>query len=428
MAFKDHFCPSPWFHAQITNSGDLNYCRWNSKDGWKGTDHRIQDISPVTWFQRELAPIRQSMLAGEPYPGCKNCYEMERNGKVSGRQKQLLKIGVDLEHFDKTLLSSSWIKPFVGSMSDGQTDLVPQDWQIDLGNYCNNACIMCHPQWSSSLATEYQKIGLVDYSPPQSWTTEQALTEFVDILAQAKNLRYLHFIGGETLLTPAFNQILALLIDRGLNQQITLGFTTNLTVWQQRTIDLLTQFDSVNLGMSVECFHPLNDYVRFGSNTSVVRHNAERWLALARSRDWLVQLRTTPTCLSIWHLLTVYDFAWHNKIPVESCNFLSDPRFLRVEILPCDLKQSIVDRIQQWLDQHPIANEPQLINTRDSTKVELQLVQDLASYVQYLRTVPDERGYAAELVGFLKKLEQSRGNCVLDYLPEYEHFLRSSGY
>jgi len=33
-----------------------------------------------------------------------------------------------------------------------------------------------------------------------------------------------------------------------------------------------------------------------------------------------------------------------------------------------------------------------------------------------------------DLVDFVKRLETSRGNSILDYLPEYEELFRSAGY
>ena len=70
----------------------------------------------------------------------------------------------------------------------------------------------------------------------------------------------------------------------------------------------------------------------------------------------------------------------------------------------------------------------QTINTRDPTQLHVQNVQDAASYVDYLRTAPDETHRLPDLVQYLKLLESSRSNCVLDYAPEYEHIFRSAGY
>lgn len=230
MTFEDTFCPSPWIHMRITPSGQYDYCRWAARNV-RNTSTNIKNESPVTFFQEGMAPIRQKLLVGEELPGCSQCRTMEQHKKVSGRQRQLLKIGVIEDHFIESLRSSPWIDEFVNcQQQQGITAQLPQDWQIDLGNYCNSACIFCSPQYSSRIAAEFKKIKLIDQVPESSWCEDPVLVNrFTETLKQTPHLQYLHFIGGETLITPAFKVILESLIDSGLNDT-TIGFTTNLTV------------------------------------------------------------------------------------------------------------------------------------------------------------------------------------------------------
>ena len=105
MAFESSFCPSPWFHMRINNVGDYEYCRWANFEH-RDTNINIQDCTPTQYFQQHMSSIRQQMLNGDVVPGCQECAQMEQHGKISGRQRQLLKIGVRTEQFDKTLASS----------------------------------------------------------------------------------------------------------------------------------------------------------------------------------------------------------------------------------------------------------------------------------------------------------------------------------
>ena len=141
MTLKQTFCPSPWFHMRITPSGHYEYCRW--AEAPQSTN--IQTQTPVEFFQQGMQPVRQSFLNGTMPAGCHTCRSMEQHGKVSGRQKQLLKVGVRLEEFEKTLASSPWLSVFTGN----KFSQLPQDWQIELGNFCNSACIFCFPESSS---------------------------------------------------------------------------------------------------------------------------------------------------------------------------------------------------------------------------------------------------------------------------------------
>jgi hypothetical protein len=278
------------------------------------------------------------------------------------------------------------------------------------------------------LATEWQHIGFIQNLPPTNWTDDPDLVaKFVDTLTQSSHIQYLHFIGGETVITPAFKTILRSLIQAGLNCTATIGFTTNLTVWDSKVIDLLEQFHGVNLGMSVETFEIVNDYVRWPSKLPVVLENLDRWQELARERGWLLQLRTTPTLFTVDSLLSIYDYAWNRGICVESCNFLTEPAVMRPSVLPPSYRSAIITRMRAWLDHRPVSGDT-VLNIRDPNVSQLQNHQDLQSYVNYLENMPDESNRLPDLVAFLKRLESSRGNSILTYLPEYEELFRSAGY
>ena len=378
-----------------------------------------------------MSGIRKAMLDGEELPGCAECRQMEQHHKVSGRQRQLLKIGVTTEDFTKSFLSSPWLETFRQSQQqDGYTDQLPQDWQIDLGNFCNSACVFCNPYSSSKLASEFKKIGLIKELPPRNWCDSPELLEsFLQTLDQSPRVAYIHFLGGETLITPAFRVILEKLIERGLCSKITIGFTTNLTTWDDEIVELLKKFHEVNLGMSVECFHPVNDYVRYGGNIATTKELALRWLSVAKEHQWLTQLRITPTLLTVWHLDTTYQFASDHGISVESCNFLNEPAFMRASVLPMPWRERVIEKIQSWIDAqgHDKTTSP-VVNTRNPSLFGQQIIEDAQSYVNYLREQPDESDKLPELVGYLRALEANRKNSIIDYLPEYEELLRSAGY
>ena len=421
MTLKNSFCSSPWFHMRITNDGGMTYCRWADKLEGQAN---IRDIAPAQFFQQNMSAIRDTMLTGSAPAGCNECSLMEQHNKVSGQQKQLLKVGVRLDQFEKTLASSPWRNTF----SVNPCTQLPQDWQIDLGNYCNSACVFCNPESSSRLATEWKRIGFIDQLPTANWTDNPELVaKFVSTLESSKHIQYLHFIGGETLITPAFKVILQALIQSGLNQTATIGFTTNLTTWDDEIIELLTRFSGVNLGMSIESFSTVNDYARWPATLPLVNKHLERWIELAKQHQWLMQFRTTPTILTIGHLLSVYDYAWNHNIAVESCNFLDKPEHMRPSVLPLEYRNKIIGQMESWISSRT-TNSKTIVNIRDPNVAQQQMVQDLQSYVTYLKHEPDERYRLPELVTFLKRIEASRGNSILTYLPEYEELFRAAGY
>jgi sulfatase maturation enzyme AslB (radical SAM superfamily) len=424
MNFEKTFCPSPWFHMRITNSGHYKFCRWTDKTV-TDNNQSIRDVSPAVYFQKGMSEIRNNMQSGICQPACSDCYQMEKYNKVSGRQKQLLKVGIDPDNFVKTALSSPWI----GQFAHTSVDLLPQDWQIDLGNFCNSGCVFCGPEDSSKLAAEFKKLKLINKLPLPNWTDDpESLLKFIDTIKQSTTVKYLHFIGGETLITPAFKKILKELVANNINLNASIGFTTNLHCWDQEVVDLLTNFKEVNLGVSVECFDKLNDYVRWPSKIENVNATLDRWLSIAKNNNWTIQFRTTPTWLTVGKLLTIYDRAIEIGTSVESCNFLEKPEHLRISVLPKQYRQPIVDQMKQWLKNHQSTNVSKIYNTRNPNTLTAQVVQDLASYVDYLENSEYQTEMLPAAIQYLKLLESNRKNSILDYLPEYEQLFRSSGY
>jgi hypothetical protein len=434
MSFEKIFCPSPWFHMRITNSGSYEFCRWktNSTDTVNLVDN-IQNQTPDEFFQHKVSSIRHQLLQGNSLNECSACYVMEQHKKVSGRQRQLLKVGILEPYFAKSMVSSPMLNDFNYSYNHkGHTTRSISDWQIDLGNYCNGGCVFCSPESSSKLATEFKSIGLINELPPTSWCDDpELLKKFIDYLTNNANLKYLHFIGGETTVTPGFRQILQALVNTGQADNINIGFTTNLTTWSESLNALLSKFNNVHLGLSIETLTPVNDYVRWPGKLDQTLKILDRWVAFGQQQSWLIQLRPTPNCLTIADFTTVYDYAWKHKLAVESCNFLQKPAFMRINVLPAEYRSTAREKLNHWIQVHTTHvenNRKKIINTRDPSIAHHQIIQDAQSYLNYIDSAVDESNRLPELVNYLKKLEASRKNSILEYLPQYEQLFRSAGY
>ena len=433
MSFEKTFCSAPWLHMRINHSGDYEYCRWQNYNNYKldiKGKNNIKNQSTIDYFQNTVASLRTDLLDGKSLSGCKDCYKMEIHNKVSGRQRQLLKVGVQETQFEKTILSSPLLPSLKYSRANqGHTTLTPVDWQIDLGNYCNGACIYCNVESSSRLAAEFKQLGIIDQLPPNAWCDDPVLLKkFIDELVACKSIKYIHFLGGETVITPGFKKILQALIDHNIANNIAIGFTTNLTVWSDSVIDLLKQFRHVNLGMSVDALTEINDYVRYPSKLEETQLILDRWIVLGKQLDWLIQLRITPTCLTIHNITTVFEYAWKHNITVESCNFLTNPEFLRITVLPQKQRSIALANLTHWISAHPVVSTSKVVNTRNNNFTKEQIIQDANSYVDLLTNGEDESDRLPDLIKYLRKIENNRNNSILNYIPEYEELFRSAGY
>ena len=427
MSLKDTFCSSPWISMRITNQGNLVFCR--GAGSTTQTEYNISNTDIVDYFQNHMSEFRQKLLLGQTINQCHRCHQMDTHGKVSLRKKQLAKVGVIPQHFEKTLLSSPFADEFEYSLHNkGHTTLLPVDWQIDLGNYCNSACIFCTPYDSSKLAKELYDIGFIKQQPVKSWTSDTALVDkFIQVLESTPTLEYLHFIGGEPLINPAFKRILDRLHTIGKTESI-VGFTTNLTVYNDDLISTLTKFRNVHIGVSIETLHTVNDYIRYPIDTQQAKIQLDRWIQTARQHNWSLQIRTTPTLFSINFLDELYEYAYQNNVVIEACNFIEEPAFMRPSVLPESYRLEAAQKLQKWINQYNNNSNSDVLNARDSKQVRSYLLQDAQSYVHYLKNESDETHRLPDLINFIKGLESNRNNVILDYLPEYENFLRSAGY
>lgn len=384
--------------------------------------------------------IRARMVDGESQRMCSACIYEDSNNKVSGRQRQLLKSAINIQNFDKTFCASpNWSKFEYSYNHAGRTDAMPIDLQIDLGNTCNSACIMCTPDYSSRLAVDYTTLNLIDpdlfkkYNVGKNWADDNELVDkFVDEIAANPNIKYIHFLGGETLYLKSFYRICDKLIELGYSKNISIGTTTNCTVYSPALERIIKEFKHVHLGLSVESFHLVNDYIRYPSDVDQVWDNIEQFLSLREQTGLHLSLRITPNILSIYHIDSVFEFMLDNKITAESCNILHEPSCLRIELLPDDLRQEIITKIDKLIDQYELVESNEVIvNRRRDDLVNPVIRSVIFEYRDFLASYQlpndvEEQRY--KLVKFLKSFEILRDNPILNYLPEYEEFLRSYDY
>ena len=298
---------------------------------------------------------------------------------------------------------------------------------------------MCAPSYSSRLAGDYKKLHqieptLFDKFPDYSnWADQPELVDkFVAELAAIPNIKYIHFLGGETLYLRSFYNICNRLIELGLAKDISIGTTTNCTVYTPELEQIIREFKHVHLGLSIETFTPLNDYVRWPSSIQTVTDNINKFVELRKQTNMHLSLRITPNIFTVYHLDTVFKFMLDNNIIAESCNILHEPASLRIELLPDDLIEKVIIKINNIIkDYNLISNDSVIVNRRRDDLTYAVNRETIFEYQHFFATYlapNDVDAQRTDLVKFIRAFEQLRDNTILDYLPEYEEFLRSYGY
>lgn len=431
--FDKTFCSSPWFHLKLKYDGTFAECRW----GDKKSNHNFTTSIVQFYNSKQMSRMRTQLLNGEKPDICETCYYEETFGKLNGRIRQLNKSGIDKSNFALTTRSSPHYKLFEYSQNNnGQANYEPVDLQIDLGNICNSACIMCDPFSSSRLTSDYTKLSKTHSlfpapTPYKSWTQDPTrLDQFVNELVEIKNLKYIHFLGGETLYDTAFYTICEKLIDAGISKNITIGTTTNGTIYDDRLVKLIKEFGGFHLGISIEAVTPINDYIRYPGKLTDIVPNIEKFLELRKTTNLFISLRITPNIFTIYDIDLLIRYMLENQVIAESCNILQKPAQLRMELLPDDIRQEIVAKLKKVIEEFQL-EKYNIVNVRVTESIKKVISDITYEYLNFLETyssLVNEEELRYKLVDFIKGFESLRENSILDYAPRYEKFLRHYGY
>jgi len=436
---KDTFCSSPWFHIRITPTGHYDPCRWGQSDF--GNRYHISTTSLLEYLNSDtMNQLRLDFLNGKQSILCQPCYYESKHNKVSGKQRQLLKSAIVESNFEKTFCASPHYKHFAYSyQNQGLSNLQPVDLQIDLGNVCNSSCIMCSPRYSSRLEQEHKKLHNIipelipDPQKIHNWTDDPILVDkFINDIEKSSEIKYLHFLGGETLYLKSFYDICNRLIDLGLAKNIIMGTTTNCTVYDDRIEHIIKNFKQVHLGLSIESIGTLNDYLRWPSKIPNVLQTVEKFLAVRDTSNLQISLRITPNIFSIWHIDSLFEYMIENHIIAESCNILSDPKCLRIELLPQTLRANVSNRLDQLINKYNLIRADEIIiNRRREDLIDpviSEIIFEYKDFIDLFQEPDDSNKHRYDLVDYIKAFESIHHNNILNYLPEYEEFLRSYGY
>ena len=157
------------------------------------------------WYSSEpMRQARERMFSSDRWNFCNRCWYEEQVGTSSRRHRSNQKSVIFRENFQDSFEQSPGYPKFTDPNFAG----MPIDLHVDLGNYCNLACKMCNPEASSRIASQH-KIWKMSDSVPVDWTTDQAAWErFLAELVTIPGLKNLHFMGGETLIQPRFEEYL----------------------------------------------------------------------------------------------------------------------------------------------------------------------------------------------------------------------------
>ena len=320
------FCYAPWSNIDISPQGGITPC---CKFRPEKYNEAPKNINTSTFDEyknsRVLKIVQEDFEAGLWPAGCERCRIEEENGILSKRQLDYERWNEQYQSYDR----SGWLTA-----------------SLAFGNTCNLSCITCGPGSSSRWQQEHQARYNIDIRPNHFYKQG-----FVDeFLKNAPGLLHLDIPGGEPFLSGVREQIELLhrLIESGRSQDISIHYTTNVTIFpDERWWELWKNFKEIDMQLSIDGVGTHNEYIRFPSQWDDV----SRHISLYQEK----QQALTNFRLSISHTVSAYNifyvpdfFVWCQKqgLPRPWLGRVHTPIHMRPSVWKNEAKSHIVDRLK----------------------------------------------------------------------------------
>ena len=423
------FCNTPWYELQIYWDGSLGICCQESHKLYNNRSYNIATTTIAEWFNSEpVKHFRQGVLGDSPVSACSRCYQEESVGGNSRRLKSNQKSVIFRQAFEDSFEQSPGRKHFDTS---GLTGTYPIDIHIDLGNYCNLACKMCTPRASSTIASQQVKWGIESSRQylGTDWTRDDAVwNSFLQQLLDTPGLNNIHFMGGETLLTSRFEDLVNHMIAHD-RLDLCFSFVTNGTVFRPELLEKLKLFRRVGIEVSIETVDNHNSYQRQGTDTDQVMANLDRYLDQCNGSNITLTVRPAVSALTIGYFPSLLQYCLDRNLLVKSL-LVTKPDFLNAVILPDSVKDQYLESYQQLIDQLPATQIPIDYNTSDPHNTAI-IVKEQAFMCMNMLSQPEPNnvGELRQLmVDHCKKWDQVYGYDARELYPELTDIWDQHGY
>jgi sulfatase maturation enzyme AslB (radical SAM superfamily) len=369
------YCPVPWVSQAIRNNGDLRICCHSKVSASEGTlkkpngesfrvDRGELDESRNSSLSKQL---RASMLRGESHPVCKRCDDEDVAGIRSRRTYENEFWG---KHF--SMQKAREVTAEDGGIDTENPPVLHQD--IRFGNLCNLKCRMCGPTDSNSWYSDHAKLFGMSFKDSHGVvqlvesSTGKVVTKNGDydwihsekfwssLKEVSRGSRHVYIVGGEPLLIDEHWQFLDYLVRENLSEKMTLEYNTNLTVLPKNANEIWQSFKEVRLGVSIDGFGAINDYIRFPSKFDKIVENIRK---IDREKvNASVWFALTVQALNIGHLTEFMDWILSSEdrhlFTTPGCQFfkphqLHGPHFYNPRVLPQEYKQKLKNRFDDYL-------------------------------------------------------------------------------
>jgi len=345
------FCVLPWIHIASRTNGEVKPCCLSTRIIKKpnGSTYNLgYDSLEDIYNSDEFIDIRKKMIAGEHVSGCETCYRQEESSNFSNR------IFYNKEFPSDSIINSSVQQGYRVNFSVKYMDL-------RFGNLCNLKCRTCTPANSSQLNKEISEIkqspiiSKIYPAVPDNLNEWYTTETFFENLDKAKTqLRVVYLTGGEPTLVEGNYRFMQMMINEGLNKNITLAFNTNLTNIQDKFLNYTNQFRKIMFSCSIDGIGSMQEYLRYPSNWNQIDKNFRK--IIQESKNATIRMTPVIQITNLEFLDELFEYAESfNRAAKKAIisifpAILNHPTIMDIQYLPLEYKKYCWKKLSKWLD------------------------------------------------------------------------------
>lgn len=328
-------CVLPFINLEARTNGTIGVCCIMQENAIKddGTEFNLangdtlSDVKNSKWLKR----IQRDFESGKKLKSCNNCWNEEKSGIQSKRQRENI--------------YWKW-----HNTQEGKVLAL----DLKLGNICNSKCRICSSfassqwvaeeiKWEPATAENKKRLNKLGQWPE----TNEAFWEDID--NYLPTVEKLEFYGGEPFLIERHFDILERCIELGVAHKIAISYNTNGSIYPEDHVHLWKHFKHIEIFVSIDDVYERFNYIRHPGDFHSVIENLQKFKALTLDKSagsYSIGIFQTISIYNICNLneLTTYVHDYIDvKIPIHY-NMLFTPAHNCIKLLPAKAKEHITKK------------------------------------------------------------------------------------
>lgn len=386
----------PWVTMNIQPSGTTTPCCL-TEPGFSIGNTQTQSLQEI-WNSEKMRELRRTLLSDQRPDVCKACYVYDSIGMRSLRQKSMTYYD---KHFSKVSETTS-------TGDAGPVNMAFMD--LRFSNLCNLKCRTCGPGCSSSWHSDHTEIFGAPSHPADLQVRNNMISFWQELEPILPTVEEVFFAGGEPLINENHYKMLDRWIELG-KTDVEIVYVTNFTNMSFKgcsIYDYWKQFKNVTVMASLDGSYQRGEYLRKNLKWDRIVQNRREMIEQCPD----VKFHITPT-VSVYNVFHLPDFysEWVELGLVAaqdvSINFLTEPPFMSLQILPEPLKKQVREKYKKLLSQ---------LESGDPRRSR-QAIQNFSAVLHHLDQA-DKSTLVPQWREYTQKVDRYRQENVFDVFPE----------